>query len=96
MIPSMIPGTAGGFATVAPGAETVGQARILTEFSKLFYPAGLFGAVDESAFASEEVTMGDDTAAHESEMVADPTPLRSPLETIALAGSRVWTQARLV
>ena len=68
MTPSTIPSTAGGFAAVAPGAETVGQAQILTEFSKPFELAGLFGATDEGAFAWEEVTMGDDT------------PLRLPLK----------------
>ena len=80
MIPSTIPSTAGGSATVAPGAETVGQSQILTEFSKPFELAGLFGAADEGAFASEEVTMADDTAADELEMVADDTPLRLPLK----------------
>ncbi|KAF8558360.1 P-loop containing nucleoside triphosphate hydrolase protein [Imleria badia] len=77
MIPSMIPSTAGGSA-VAPGAETVGQAQILTELSKPFELAGLFGAADAGAFASEEVMMGDDTAAEEAEMVADDTPLHIP------------------
>ena len=80
MIPSTIPSTAGGSATVAPGAETVGQAQILTGFSKPFELAGLFGAADAGAFAPEEVTMGDDTTAHEAEMVADDTPLRIPLK----------------
>ncbi|KAF8423182.1 P-loop containing nucleoside triphosphate hydrolase protein [Boletus edulis BED1] len=79
MIPSTIPNTAGGSAVVAPGAETVGQAQILTDFSKPFELAGLFGAADAGAFASE-VTMGDDTAEHEAEMVADDTPLHVPLK----------------
>ncbi|KAF8129048.1 P-loop containing nucleoside triphosphate hydrolase protein [Boletus edulis] len=79
MIPSTIPSTAGGSAVVAPGAETVGQAQILTDFSKPFELAGLFGAADAGAFASE-VTMGDDTAEHEAEMVADDTPLHVPLK----------------
>ena len=79
MIPSTIPSTAGGSTAIAPGAETVGQAQILTEFSDPFELAGLFGAADESAFASEEVTMGEDTA-HESEMVANDTLLRLPLK----------------
>ncbi|KAF8124944.1 P-loop containing nucleoside triphosphate hydrolase protein [Boletus edulis] len=79
MIPSTIPSTAGGSAVVAPGAETVGQAQILTDFSKPFELTGLFGAADAGAFASE-VTMGDDTAEHEAEMVADDTPLHVPLK----------------
>lgn len=79
LIPSTIPNTTGGSA-VAPGAETVGQAQILTELSKPFELAGLFGAADAGAFASEEVTMGDDTAADEAEMVADDTPLQLPMK----------------
>lgn len=90
MIPSTIPSTAGGSATtttavIAPGAETVGQAQIITEFSKPFELAGLFGAADAGAFASEdaradEVMMEDDTAEHEAGMVADDTPLHIPLK----------------
>ena len=80
MIPSTIPSTSGASDAVAPGAETVGQCQILTEFSKPFERAGLFGAADEGAFASEEVTIADDTAAYESEMVADDTQLRLPLK----------------
>ncbi|KAH0835746.1 P-loop containing nucleoside triphosphate hydrolase protein [Lanmaoa asiatica] len=83
--PSMIPSTISSTATVAPGAETVGQAQILTELSKPFELAGLFGAADAGAFASEdaradEVVMGDDTAEDEAEMVADDTPVRIPLK----------------
>ena len=61
MIASTIPNIASGSPTVAPGAETVGQAQILTEVSKSFGLVGLFGVADEGAFASEEVTMGDNT-----------------------------------
>ena len=95
MIPSTIPSTAGVSAAVAPGPDTVGQAQILTEFSKPFELAGLFGAADERAFASEEVTMGDDTAAHELEMVADDTPLRFPLQRSHSLGSGSASQAQL-
>ena len=69
MIPSTIPSTAGGSAAVAP-AERPSASQIFTEFSKPFELAGLFSAADEGVFASEEVTMGDDTAGHESEMAA--------------------------
>ena len=64
--------------------QIVGQPQILTDFSEPFELAGLFGAADEGAFASAEVTIGDDTAAHESEMVADDTvtPLRLPLKRL--------------
>ena len=79
MVPSMIPGESG-TTVVAPGAETVGQAQILTEFSKPFELAGLFGAADAGAFAPQEVMMADDTPEHEAEMVADDTPLHVPLK----------------
>lgn len=36
--------------TVAPGAETVGQAQIVSEFSTAFTLDGLFGAADAGAF----------------------------------------------
>lgn len=36
---------------IAPGAENVGQAQILTELSKPFELEGLFGAADAGAFA---------------------------------------------
>ena len=35
---------------VVPGAENVGQAQILSEFSKPFTLEGLFGAADAGAF----------------------------------------------
>ena len=37
--------------TIAPGAENVGQAQIVSEFSKPFELEGLFGAADAGAFA---------------------------------------------
>ncbi|KZT03079.1 P-loop containing nucleoside triphosphate hydrolase protein [Laetiporus sulphureus 93-53] len=50
--PSLIPSTvkAGGELTVAPGAENVGQAQIVSEYSKPFSLEGLFGAADAGAF----------------------------------------------
>ncbi|KAF9232232.1 P-loop containing nucleoside triphosphate hydrolase protein [Melanogaster broomeanus] len=79
-IPSTVPNTGG---SVAPGAETVGQAQILTEFSKPFELAGLFGAADAGAFGDasvQEVTMEDDsTTGQEPEMmVAEDMPARIP------------------
>ena len=59
--PPTIPTIAGRSAAVAPGAETVGQGQILTEISKPFELAGLFGVADEGAFVSDEVKMGDNT-----------------------------------
>ncbi|KAG8215885.1 hypothetical protein J3R82DRAFT_7852 [Butyriboletus roseoflavus] len=90
--PSMIPTTiSSATSIVAPGAETVGQAQILTELSKPFELAGLFGAADTGAFASEDAhvdeVMRDDTAEHEAEMVADDTPLRIPLKRSHSPGS---------
>jgi len=86
-IPSTIPGTANGTAAavVAPGAETVGQAQILAELSKPFELAGLFGAADAGAFASEdarpeEIVMDDDIASDEVTMVTDDAAVRLPLK----------------
>ncbi len=44
--------------TIAPGAESVGQAQIVSEFSKPFELEGLFGAADAGAF-SGRVEMDD-------------------------------------
>ncbi|KAG6892210.1 hypothetical protein C0992_001466, partial [Termitomyces sp. T32_za158] len=41
---------------IAPGAENVGQAQIVSSFSKPFELMGLFGAADAGAF-SENVPM---------------------------------------
>ena len=64
--PSLVPSTVpGGGNEVAPGAETVGQAQILTEFSKPFALDGLFGAADAGAFGAgadaEMADAGEDT-----------------------------------
>ncbi|KAI0746018.1 P-loop containing nucleoside triphosphate hydrolase protein [Earliella scabrosa] len=50
LIPSTVPGNS---SQVAPGAETVGQAQIVSEFSKPFTLDGLFGAADAGAFGGE-------------------------------------------
>ena len=50
-------------AVVAPGAENVGQAQIVTEFSKPFELEGLFGAADAGAFGgrtNDDVPMADE------------------------------------
>ncbi|KAI0766990.1 hypothetical protein C8Q74DRAFT_1354828 [Fomes fomentarius] len=49
LIPSTVPGDNSQMA-IAPGAENVGQAQIVTEFSKPFMLEGLFGAADVGAF----------------------------------------------
>ncbi|KIJ67353.1 hypothetical protein HYDPIDRAFT_173921 [Hydnomerulius pinastri MD-312] len=81
-IPSTVP-VAGGGGVIAPGAESVGQAQILTQFSKPFELAGLFGAADAGAFGDapvQEVAMEDDSGpAEESEMmVAEDMAARIP------------------
>ena len=80
-----------GTTVVAPGAKTVGQAQILTEFSKPFELAGLFGAADAGAFVPQEVIIADDTRARGRDggrrYVAAYTP-----EAIASAES--WFRAR--
>ena len=39
---------------IAPGAENVGQAQILSQFSQPFTLDGLFGAADVGAFGGRE------------------------------------------
>ncbi|KAI0783164.1 hypothetical protein C8Q75DRAFT_785156 [Abortiporus biennis] len=51
--PSSIPSSAPG-GIIAPGAENVGQARIITEFGKAFEVEGLFGMADQGAFGSKQ------------------------------------------
>ncbi|KAG5634932.1 hypothetical protein H0H81_000298 [Sphagnurus paluster] len=54
LIPSVVPSSLGGSSSnapvIAPGAENVGQAQILSSFSKPFELEGLFGAADAGAF----------------------------------------------
>lgn len=52
---SSIPSTvrSGGDRIIAPGAENVGQAKIVTELSKPFALQGLFGDADQNAFDAE-------------------------------------------
>ena len=52
---SSIPSTArsGGDRIIAPGAENVGQAQIVSELSKPFTLDGLFGDADHTAFDAE-------------------------------------------
>ncbi|KIK69019.1 hypothetical protein GYMLUDRAFT_35060 [Collybiopsis luxurians FD-317 M1] len=59
--PSSIPSTVPPLGTqqehvIAPGAENVGHAQILTEFSKPFELEGLFGAADQKAFGGDAAT----------------------------------------
>ncbi|KAL0947929.1 hypothetical protein HGRIS_010560 [Hohenbuehelia grisea] len=67
LIPSVVP-NANSSSTdapqvIAPGAENVGQAQILTSLSKPFTLEGLFGAADAGAFGGEggtDVNMADE------------------------------------
>jgi nuclear GTP-binding protein len=39
---------------IAPGAENIGQAQILSEYSKPFHLEGIFGDADEGAFGGRK------------------------------------------
>ena len=70
LIPSTVPAGPAGTSQIAPGAETVGQAQIVTEFAKPFVLEGLFGAADAGAFgASGDAEMAEAEA--EDEMDED-------------------------
>ncbi|KAF8876800.1 hypothetical protein CPB84DRAFT_382967 [Gymnopilus junonius] len=65
LIPSTVASTRSGeeAPVVAPGAENVGQAQILSQFSKPFELEGLFGAADAGAFSgrtNDDVPMAAD------------------------------------
>ncbi|KAH0587814.1 hypothetical protein H2248_006573 [Termitomyces sp. 'cryptogamus'] len=53
LIPSVVPTNSNSSAApvIAPGAENVGQAQIVSSFSKPFELAGLFGTADAGAFS---------------------------------------------
>ncbi|KAF8623874.1 hypothetical protein AX17_007276 [Amanita inopinata Kibby_2008] len=61
-IPSVIKTTANAAPVVAPGAENVGQAQIVSQYSKPFALEGLFGVADAGAFGerSADVRMADE------------------------------------
>ena len=63
LVPSTVPGTGG--AQIAPGAENIGQAQILTEMSAPFQLEGLFGQADAGAFGGggDDAVMEDDADA---------------------------------
>ena len=55
MTQSLVVGSGGETPSIAPGAENVGQARIVSHFSQPFQlPEGLFGAADANAFGDDE------------------------------------------
>ena len=53
---------------VAPGAENVGQARILTQFAPAFEMGDLFKGADAGAVGDEEMAVEDDAMTHEVDM----------------------------
>ncbi|KAK1223667.1 nuclear GTP-binding protein nug1 [Marasmius sp. AFHP31] len=73
LIPSTMQATSSAEAVVAPGAENVGQAQIVTSFSKPFELAGLFGAADAKAFGGNggDVEMDGNVDASDNEMFWD-------------------------
>ena len=74
---SLIPSTArnGGDRIIAPGAEHVGQAQIVSELSKPFTLDGLFGDADRNAFDAEmEETEDSDMNAEQEEPMGDDAP----------------------
>lgn len=75
---SSIPSTvrSGGDRVIAPGAENVGRAQIVTELSKPFTLDGLFGDADCHAFDAEmEDTEGSGmTVEQQEETMEDDTP----------------------
>lgn len=66
---SSIPSTirSGGDRVIAPGAENVGQAQIVTELSKPFTLGGLFGDADQNAFDTEMENTEDSSMRTEQE-----------------------------
>ena len=74
---SSIPSTArsGGDRIIAPGAENVGQAQIVSELSKPFTLDGLFGDADHNAFDAEmEDTQDFGTSMKQEEPMEDDVP----------------------
>jgi len=73
---SSIPSTfrSGGDRIIAPGAENVGQAQIVTELSKPFTLDGLFGDADHNAFDAEMGDTEDQGMTVEQEETMDGAP----------------------
>ncbi|KAK7687184.1 hypothetical protein QCA50_009688 [Cerrena zonata] len=70
LIPSTVP-TSSGEQVVAPGAENVGQARIVTEYSQAFSVEGLFGMADQGAFGGGSVPDEEDMAIEDEVQAMD-------------------------
>ncbi|KAL1676390.1 P-loop containing nucleoside triphosphate hydrolase protein [Schizophyllum commune] len=72
-IPSLVPGTN----EIAPGAENVGNAAIVTEFAKPFALEGLFNAADNGAFDGDAKMDEDQEVFYDAEEmpVAEEMPI---------------------
>jgi hypothetical protein len=99
-VPSTIPGTGG---QVAPGAETTGNAQVVSALGAPFVLEGLFGEADaamdaepeaEGSFTGVGMDVEDEIAADGS-MVIDDDPYVPSLALHIETGKKVdWTDAR--
>lgn len=64
---------------IAPGAENVGQAQIVSQFSKPFQLEGLFGAADAGAFGPDNGETPMDAADDDGDVFFDAE--EGPMET---------------
>ncbi|KAL0573952.1 nuclear GTP-binding protein nug1 [Marasmius crinis-equi] len=73
LVPSTMQTSTSAQPVIAPGAENVGDAQIVTAFSKPFELAGLFGAADAKAFGggSADVEMDGNADGSDNEMFWD-------------------------
>ncbi|OBZ73354.1 Guanine nucleotide-binding protein-like 3 [Grifola frondosa] len=72
-MPSMVPGEQ----VVAPGAESVGQAQIVSQFSQPFMLEGLFGVADAGAFGGGSTADAVMDEPEEDAMDEDEIPMES-------------------
>ena len=76
---SSIPSTvrSGGECVIAPGAESIGKAQIVTELSKPFTLDGLFGDADHDVFDAEMADVEDSGMTVEREELVEGDRNRS-------------------
>ncbi|TRM66534.1 P-loop containing nucleoside triphosphate hydrolase protein [Schizophyllum amplum] len=82
-IPSLVPGTT----DIAPGAENVGNAQIVTQFAQPFVLDGLFGAADAGAFDGD-TKMDDGQDAEEMPFTPDDDMVDPDVSTTSLKRPR--------
>ena len=106
LIPSVVQTSTSAAPVIAPGAEQVGHAQIVTEYAKPFELAGLFGAADAGAFGgdvpmdgegeTEDMALDEDQAANDQMVSEDLIPhlpvkrSRSPSITPSIAGNSLF------